>query len=127
MFQWSDLLPIAERGGALWHNDSRSKKGVNDRISTDQAISENSSLKLIHVDKLDLYEHNYYGKKQIRGHFSFDGFDYDLAVTDPYMKTKYTANSDSHQLKDCFLTISLAENEIHGFYYKLIAAVLERP
>ena len=124
-------VPASTRG-KLWQNGYSTANGVNDRIPVAEAARESSSLKMIHVDSFELRvfaPSNAFGnaKRRVQGRFAFSGQQYAFWVTDPIIERRYLRQADGqHQLGECFLTISLGE-PFHGFNYKLIAAVLEKP
>ncbi len=128
---WDGLHEIADRGGTLWRNGSHTYNGTNDRIPIDQAASETSSLKLVHVDGLKLRVFSPgqdFGdsKRRVQVRFRFAGIEYELWVTDPRIQLKYLAKENGdYQLGECYLTISLGE-PFKDYCYKLVAAVLEK-
>jgi hypothetical protein len=128
---WADLAQLADQSNTLWINGHSSNDGLNDRIPLDKAVTLTSSLKLIHVDKLNFTVSRpgaAFGNNgpRVRGWFSFSGNNYGLRVTDPVIERIYTRQGDGdYQLGECFLTISLGE-PYSGHCYKLIAAVIQR-
>ena len=122
---WESLSGLGEIGGGLWEDGFHSTDGTNDRIPEMRAVRQSSSLKLIHVDNLQLEVSRPHLKKQVRGHFEFDGSGYGLRVTDPDIERRFTALG-VYDLPDCYLTVSLAE-PWRQFCYKLVAAVMLRP
>ncbi len=130
---WYDLEEYAELSVprmTLWPNGSSSADHMNNRVQLAEAGKETSSLKLVHVDALELrvfWSSGPYPKRRVQGRFGFSGEDYALSVTDPVIERAYRRKADgTYQLDECYLTISLGE-PFHGFCYKLIAAVLEKP
>ena len=62
-------------------------------------------------------------KSKVRGHFTFNGTQYWLAVTDPVTERKYLADKDGEfKVGHAILCISLGE-PYGGYAYKLIAGV----
>lgn len=133
-FAWSELRGIADSGGALWRNGhhTRTSSGRNDRIPLSEARLEDHSLKLIHVDAMDLCVFapgSAFGnaKRRVQAQFRFSDTDYHLWVTDPRIARDYLARADGeYPFGACCLTVSLGE-PYRGYCYKLVAAVLERP
>ena len=99
---------------------------MNDRVPIRDAKSPNHSLRLIKVDRLELYVSrpgNY--RRSVQGRFRYDGIDYWLRVTDPTCARQYLRQPDGkYQIGESFLTVSLGE-PFHGYAYKLIAAIIE--
>ena len=131
VYEWNDLHKVAETSGTLWQNLSSTNNRFNDRVPASQAIKGINSLKLIHVDSLQLRVYGpgtYYSNQEprVRGIFQFAENEYALWVTDPYIEQMYDAMGDGYySLGECYLTISLAESW-RGYCYKLIAAVMEK-
>lgn len=129
---WDDLEPFSESGGTLWQNGHQTRNGVNNRIPDSLAEGETSSLKLIHVDEvcLDVFAPSEdFGDptKRVQAKFHFCGFYYSLSVTDPDIEEIYRRREEGYyKLSECYLTISLAE-PYHGYCYKLVAAIIEKP
>jgi len=72
-------------------------------------------------------------QKRRRGKFLYNGVNYDLAITDPEIDSKYFSPFPSiddgikqipMDAKKCLLCISLAP-EFNGYHFKLIAKVIE--
>ena len=130
VFERADLNKISERGGTLWRNGISTSKGRNDRIPTDQASAETNSLKLVHVDNLELRVFappTAFGtsKRRVQARFRFDGSAYALWITDPHIEQEFLAKADGvYSYGNCFLTVSLGE-PFDNFCYKLVAAVLK--
>jgi hypothetical protein len=128
---WRDLPRYLDAARTLWINDISSYNGQNDRIPLEQAQTLRSSLKLIHVNDLQLRVFKpgeAFGnpKRRVQGHFSWDGTSYRLWVTDPIVERNYLAMEDGEYLVgEAYLTISLGE-PYEGYSYKLIATVILR-
>jgi hypothetical protein len=88
-----------------------------------------SSLKLIHVNQLDLRvfapgEAFGNAKRRVQAAFTFDATDYALWVTDPVVEREYLAKSDGdYPLHNVYLTISIGE-PYQDYCYKLVATVI---
>ena len=130
---WDDLQaaldPIV---GLLWDNSSSSYNGLHDRVEEAAANKLGSSLRLIEVTDLKIsvaVEGAEFGnaKRKVRGHFTFNGASYWLAVTDPVTERKYLAGKDGEfQVGPAILCISLGE-PYGGYAYKLIVGVFLKP
>jgi hypothetical protein len=73
-------------------------------------------------------------QKKRRALFSYAGTDFDLAITDPDIDTKYfkpfpgpgsPPRTIQLESNNCLLCISLTK-PFHGYHYKLVATILER-
>lgn len=126
-----------EKPSTLWNSDYCQS----DRISTAEYVSKlyNSSLCIIKPDTLIMEIctiHNDFENRQQkrrRGKFSYNGINYDLAITDPDIDIKYFRpfpgiNDGIKQIimdvQKCLLCISLAP-AFNGYHYKLIATIIE--
>lgn len=112
-----------------------------DRINTNEYIhnSYNTSLYIIKpvtfVMEISTIFNDFQGREQKRrrGKFLYNGVNYDLAITDPEIDTKYFRpfpgiddgiKQIAMDTEKCLLCISLAP-EFNGYHYKLIATVIE--
>lgn len=130
-FSWADLRPLRDRSGTLWLNGYHTFNGKNDCIPLEQALSVESSLKLIYVEGMQLSVFKpgeAFGntKRRVQAMFRFGGTRYALWVTDPVIERAYLALEDGdHALCESYLTVSLGEPH-DGRCYKLVAAVLQK-
>ena len=133
----SSLDAFIEFPNGLWID---SKDSRIDRISTEAYLAQefNSSLCVIQPGNVCMeiyYEYNSFSgsiQKKRRVKFLYNGVDYNLALTDPQMETKYGMNMSFSEnssriinIENPLLCISLG-TEFHGYHYKLVAAVIER-
>jgi len=133
----NSLDSFIEFPNGLWID---SKDSRIDRISTQAYMAQgfNSSLCVIQPDRFCLeiyYEQSCFSgsiQKKRRAKFLYNGVNYNLALTDPQMETKYgmnmSFNEDSSRevhIENPLLCISLG-TEFHGYHYKLVATVIER-
>ncbi len=128
---WGDLDNFVDCAATLWINGNSTANGLNDQIPISTANRLNSSLLLIWVDRLELSvslhrtDHGNW-RRRVQGSFSYNGTGYRLWVTDPVIENRYKLGPiGGHEIRECFLTISLGE-PFRGHVYKLIAAVIER-
>ena len=126
---WFDLPALADAATPLWIDGHSTYHGLNDRIPRELAGSVENSLRLLHVDRLQLSVFKpgeAFGnmKRRVQGRFVHAGRRYALWVTDPVYERQYLAKLDGdYQIGESFLTISLGE--LYGdSYYKLVAAVI---
>lgn len=126
---WAHLDRLVERPGALWLNGVHTQNGQNDRVPIERAGETNCSLKLVHVDEVQLkvsapgeaFGNN---KRRVQARFRWNDSEYWLRVTDPVVERAYLARPNGEYiLGRQFLTVSLGE-PFNGFCYKLVAAVI---
>ncbi len=128
---WFDLPVLADPAARLWLDDHSTYHGRNDKIPLEIADSVGDSLKLIHVDDLQLSVRKpgeAFGtkKRRVQGRFSHGGACYCLWVTDPVFERQYLAKLDgTYSIGECFLTVSLGE-PFGGAVYKLIASIMAK-
>ncbi len=129
-YSWFDLPALADPVEPLWIDGHSTYSGMNDKIPLAAAEVVSSSLRLLHLDRLELQvfapgEAFGNSKRRVQGWFSHAGIHYALWVTDPVCERAYLEKLDGfYEIGECYLTISLGE-EYEGFCYKLIAAVIE--
>ena len=126
---WLDLPALADPVAPLWLDGYNTYNGQNDKIPLESAGSVGDSLKLIHVDHLDLSVFRpgeAFGnmKRRVQGRFVHARKEYALWVTDPGYERQYLAKlNGDYRIGECHLTISLGE-PYGGACYKLIASVI---
>ena len=127
---WFDLPQLADPVARLWLDGHSTYDGLNDKIPLEIADSVKDSLKLVHVDDLQLSVFKpgeAFGntKRRVQARFSHEGSRYSLWVTDPIYERQYLAKLDgTYSVGECFLTVSLGE-PFGGAVYKLIASIIE--
>lgn len=127
--RWDDLKRCADTAGPLWFDGYHSPPGENNCIRVADAGQARSSLNLIKVEAVMLARHPSDGGAgaRLQGQFDFDGVSYKLWITDQVYEADYLNRpAAEHVLGECYLTVSLTENAVHDFHYKLIAAIIER-
>lgn len=128
---WKDLVKFCDPVQPLWIDDEHTFNGLNDTIPLSQVGTVQNSLRLLHVDSLNICvfkpgEAFGNSKRRVQGRFSYTGNDYHLWVTDPIYEQKFLSQPDGdYNLGESLLTISLGE-PYNGSCYKLIAAIIER-
>lgn len=116
----------------LWIPDHHTYHGRNDAIPESAASTLKTSLRLVHVQKLDLrvfQPGQAFGdpKRRVQGLFDHAGKNYRLWVTDPLYERRLLAEPDgTYPVGESLLTISLGE-AYEGNVYKLVAAIIEGP
>lgn len=129
-----DLTRLVDPIEPLWIDGYHTGRGTHDRVPWDQAIQLRSSLRLIHVDQVELAVLTTGGtfgppRRQVRGCFRHQGRDYNLSVTDLEYERRYRGRPDgNYEIQESFLTVSLGDRfEEQDACFKLIAAIVERP
>lgn len=128
-YSWNDLHRLVDSSAPLWINGHDTKNGVNDKIPDKDVESLESSLRLIHVNKLFIsvrtpgeafgdYRH------RLLARFRYKNTDYVLKVTDPTYCETYRVNGD-YQIGEVYLTISISM-PFKGASYKLVATIIEK-
>ncbi|MFF7363829.1 hypothetical protein [Streptomyces sp. NPDC008125] len=129
--KWDDLLLLERHPSSLWINSGDNTiKGVNDRVSVAQSSELVDSLKIIHVDSAKIIVDRPYDANReldVRIEFWHADSPYVLKVTDCVHADRFRAKGvGHHKIGESFLTVSLGE-EWKDYYYKLVAAIIERP
>ena len=96
---WFDLPALADPAASLWIDGHHTYKGRNDRIPLEAADSVIDSLRLIHVDRMQLVvgrpgEAFGNNKRRVQGRFGHAGREYALWVTDPGCERTWLAKLD---------------------------------
>lgn len=126
----SALVELVDCNGPLWLNRSSTRQGMNDRVSVDDAAALETSLSLIHVEKLSIRVFTPgadFGdrRRRVQARFELGDAHYSLWVTDPVHERRFHAQADgTYDLGPSFLTISLGE-PFEDYVYKLVAAIIE--
>ena len=126
---WFDLPALADAVAPLWLDGHSTYHGLNDKVPEEMADSVGDSLKLVHVDTLELSVFKpgeAFGnmKRRVQGRFACAGRRYSLWVTDPVYERRYLAKLDGeYPMGECFLAVSLGE-PYGGAVYKLIASII---
>ena len=124
-----DLYPIVDQPESLWVNGYHSRDCTNDKIPLPLGDILSSSLLLVYLDRLSLWTITQIrpdgsSRPRLQGRFSYGGHDYKLWVTDPIYERRYLGQLQGcHELRECFVTLSLSE-PFEGYCYKLIAAII---
>lgn len=130
-FLWADLSQIVENPPDLWGTGFSSYSGANDRIPIDQALGYDYSLTLIKLKSLDVrvdQEGAQFGnpKRYVRAQFYYNEQYYGIVVTDPIAERAFFSKPNGrYSVDDVYLCVSLG-NEYDGYYYKFIAAIINR-
>lgn len=127
---WTDLMAYADQGGPLWLNGDSTYSGMNDRITLENLLALRSSLRLIHVNRLQVAvfspgEAFGNSKRRVQARFDHETDTYWLWITDPMYERQYLSQADgNYEQGECYVTVSLGE-PYQGACYKLVAAVIQ--
>lgn len=125
-----DLAQFIDPEAPLWSNGYSTYNGQNDQIPFSVAESLDNSLRLIRVNRLELFVFQPgkafdNPKRRVQGRFRYKGSDYRLWVTDSDYERQYLQRPNGvYPIGECYLTVSLAE-PYEGNSYKLIAAIIK--
>lgn len=126
--QWKDIHHWLDNPSSLWGAGKGSYAGLNNRVAVGQ--EDGSSLYLVSVESLRLlvgrkapeYPDS---KRAVRGEFIYGGISYRMDITDPVVERNYLNQADGqYDIRHPVLCISLGD-PYQGYFYKLIAAVLD--
>lgn len=124
------LQQLVDPIAPLWIDGHSTFRGLNDQIPLARAKSLDGSLRLIHVDRVQLCvfrpgEPFGNPKQRVQGRFSYAGQEYALWITDPVYERRYLSRQEGeYEIGESFLTISLGE-PFNEACYKLIATVIQ--
>ncbi len=121
-----ELKTICDGGKDLWRNGSSSSIGLNNRVRYAFSKQYRDSLRLVHVDRLELnvYRDELRDENRLTGTFDYQGVIYTMQVKDVEFENE-CAKRDlrTYVATDRYLTISLA-GEFNDYCYKLIAGIM---
>ncbi|MFE9747316.1 hypothetical protein ACFYOT_20630 [Saccharothrix saharensis] len=129
---WNELSGFAEHPGKLWVNGHHTWAGLNNRVPVEQQGRVLDSLKFIRVAGVMVEVGPAHPSAEsrlpvVRARFNYAGWAYALKVTDPVYEVEFRAKGfGRYRLGESLLTVSLGE-EYKGNFYKLVAAIVERP
>ena len=122
----SELTRLADPPAPLWVNGYSSNEGLNDGIPLFAASGLRDSLRLIWTDNIELSVSIPRDKPIARAHFRYQGTEYGLRVTDPVCEEHYLKmRVGNYPIGGRFITASLPDQPYRGFYYKLVAAIVD--
>jgi len=121
---------LLDRPDSLWEIGDSSYSGLNDRIASALLTEHRSTLFLIEPKKVRITvgaEGARFGdmKRKVRAHFSYNGAEYAILITDPIAESHYTRlENGTHELAyGKYFTVSLAE-PYKEHSYKVVAAII---
>lgn len=125
---WDALAELSDLPPSLWTNSDHTNTGCYDCISQAEAATLHDSLALIRPgDFVVEVGTNYWtGKKTYRGRFEYNGTHYNLSLTDPVARDRFSAKQEGgYPLNDVYLCVSLTEPYEHDDRcHKLVAAII---
>ena len=127
----SELARLADPPAPLWVDGYSSSNGINDGVPLRAASGLRDSLRLIWTDNIELsvsapWEYRGDFRRFVRARFRYQGTEYGLRVTDPVCEDRYLEMPvGEYPIGGRFIAASLAERPYYGFYYKLIAAIID--
>jgi len=122
----SELGQLEDPPAPLWVDGYSSSNGLNDMVPLDNVSGLRDSLRLIWVDDLELSVSVPWNKPAVRARFRYQKTDYGIRVTDPAYEERYLEMPvGEYPIGGRFITASLVEPPYHGYYYKLIAAIVD--
>ena len=125
----NELAQYIDSPKNIWLDTSTNTNRVTSSLVASKEIVIKQSLYLIKIGVLNLQVSTEMvdgvEKYKLRGSFMYNDIKYaDLTITDPKIWSEYKEKPlGVYELKDVYLCLSLGE-EFHGFYYKIIAAVI---
>ncbi len=125
-FKRDALEAICDGNKGLWRNGSSSSIGHNNRVRYAFAKQYRDSLRLIHVDRLELnvYRDEQRDENRLTGTFDHLGETYTMQVKDVEFENECRERDlGTYVAQDRYLTISLA-GEFNDYCYKLIAGIM---
>lgn len=130
---WTRLGPFVDSPATLWVNGHKTAPGRNDYVPADVANKLDTSLYLVHLDRVDVSVfvpgaafNN--PRRKVQGNFRYQGVEYGLSITDPVAKQRFLGKGlGKYEIGECYATISLGERHTDDRCYKLIAAIMEGP
>ena len=125
-FERDELARICDNDKDLWRNGSRSRRGLNNRVRHAFAKQFRDSLRLVHVDRLELkvYREKEGEENRLTGTFNLRGKAYTMQVKDVKFQNECQERDlRTYVAEDRYLTISLA-GEFNDYCYKLIAGIM---
>lgn len=128
---WSALEQLRDRPTSLWINSDCTNAGIYDCISQAEAATVRDSLVLIKPDRfaVEIGRNYWTGRKSYRGDFDYNGAHYNLSVTDPVARSKFsTSQEGNYPVSDVYVCVSLTEPFEHDDRcHKLVAAIISNP
>lgn len=136
VFPWGKLEEICDAPDILWINSDRTDTGTLNCISTDEAATQEDSLKLIRPENFNVVVEsktwNGVTTKKYRGSFVYNDEYYSLSLTDPVATNVYrTKEEGEYPLDNVYICVSLTEPNVKESVprcHKLVAAIFsEKP
>jgi len=119
-----ELSKLVDSPETLWGTGTSTKNGKNNCVPISEITEHASSLYLIDVSNFKVEIRFLFGKRDMRGVFSYGGHEYKLSITDLHFEQRFLDKPlGDYEIDRTLLTISLGENYFDTFY-KLIAGIM---
>lgn len=119
-----ELTKLVDSPETLWGTGTSTKNGKNNCVPISEIAKHDSSLYLIEVSNFKVEIRFLFGKRDMRGVFSYGGHEYKLSITDFHFEQRFSDKPlGDYEIDRTLLTISLGENYFDTFY-KLIAGIM---
>jgi hypothetical protein len=127
---WRHLPSLADTPPSLWDPGFSTYRGLNDRVPADALKGDSGSLFFVQLEQVMLRVVSPSAdrrdpKRRVQANFTYNSVAHRLWVTDPVIEAQFGGGGpDESSLGPCYATISLGEEFIDGFCYKLLAALI---
>jgi len=119
-----ELSNLVDTPETLWGTGTSTKNGKNNFVPIAEITSHSSSLYLVDISNFKVEIRISFGKRDMRGVFSYGGHEYKLSITDLNFEQRFMDKPlGDYEIARTLLTISLGEN-YEGSFYKLIAGII---
>ena len=119
-----ELSNLVDTPETLWGTGTSTKNGKNNFVPIAEITSHSSSLYLVDISNFKVEIRISFGKRDMRGVFSYGGHEYKLSITDLNFEQRFMDKPlGDYEIARTLLTISLGEN-YEGSFYKLIAGIM---
>ncbi len=119
-----EVSKLVDHPDSLWGIGTSTKNGKNNCVHISEIEKHTSSLCLIEVSKFVVEIRFSFGRRSMRGLFTYRGHQYRLSITDSNFEQRFaTKPVGDFEIERTLLTISLGENYEQSFY-KLIAGII---
>jgi hypothetical protein len=119
-----EVSKLVDTPETLWGTGTSTKSGVNNCVPLSEISKHTSSLYLVKVSNFKVEIRNFFGKRDMRGFFSYGGHKYKLSITDLHFELRFVDKPHGdYEIESTLLTVSLGEN-YEGSFYKLIAGII---
>ena len=119
-----EVSKLVDSPESLWGTGTSTKNGLNNCVPISEINNHASSLYLVDVSKFKVEIRISFGRREMRGSFSYGGHEYKLSITDTHFEQRFVDKPlGDYEIDRTLLTISLGEH-YGGSFYKLIAGIV---